>query len=158
AGGSLRDRLKECIKAGQGGIPVEELLVYVREAAEALDYLHAKQVLHRDIKPDNILLLEGHAKVADLGLARLLQSQRTFQATQCGSPAYMAPEVWRGHASTHSDQYSLAATYVELRLNRSLFKSRDWVQLMFDHVERAPDLAPLAEAEQQALLKALAKE
>ena len=72
ADGSLRDRLHACAKAGHSGIPVEELLGYTREACEALDFLHSKQVLHRDIKPDNILLLEHHAKLADFGLARVL--------------------------------------------------------------------------------------
>jgi serine/threonine protein kinase len=49
---SLRDRLAECRKAGQRGVPHDELLHYFREAAEALDYLHHKGVLHRNVKPD----------------------------------------------------------------------------------------------------------
>ena len=90
---TLRDRMKECQKAGKRQIPLPELLRYFHESAEVLDYMHGQRVLHRDIKPQNILILRSHAKVADFGLALLQQSQRALlTATGCGTPAYMAPE------------------------------------------------------------------
>jgi hypothetical protein len=159
ADGTLRDRLKECHKAGLAAVPVEELLVYFREAAEALDYMHGQQLLHRDIKPHNLLLLHGHVKVADFGLARVFESQRLMMsASGSGTPAYMAPEVWRNKVSARSDQYSLALTYTELRLGRWPFPGRAIQAIMLDHISGKPDLAGLPEAEQEVLLKALSKE
>jgi serine/threonine protein kinase len=118
--------------------------------------LHSEHVIHRDIKPDNILLLNKHAKVADFGLARFLETEQTASASGSGTPAYMAPEVWRRRVSERSDQYSLAMSYVELRLDRSF--SHDMMEIMMEHLERTPDLNPLPEPEQEVLKKALAKD
>jgi serine/threonine protein kinase len=158
ADSSLGDRLKKCVDLGLSGIPVDELRIYMHEACEALDFLHSKQVLHRDIKPANILLMQGHAMLADFGVARMLQPERTVEATLVGTPLYIAPEVWRGRVDPRSDQYSLAATYFELRTNRPIFPSSAIVELMSDHTQRAPELDPLPKAEQEALLKALSKD
>jgi tetratricopeptide (TPR) repeat protein len=70
----------------------------------------------------------------------------------------MAPEVWKGKASPYSDQYSLAATYAEMRLQRPLFTGRLWTEVMMAHLEHAPDLSGLGPCEQRALRKGLAKD
>jgi hypothetical protein len=156
ADGSLRDWLKECRKENKA-VPLGELLTVFRESAEALDYLHSEGVQHRDIKPENILLLRRHAKVADFGLARLLQSLHAKSASMSGTPMYMAPEVWQGMLSPHSDQYSLAFTYTELRLGRPVFKGESLMEVMNHHLARKPDLSVLPAAEQDVLFRALSK-
>lgn len=159
ADASLHDRLKQCIKEGKQGIPAEELLRFFRDAAEALDYLHEQGVMHRDIKPANILIKGKHAKVADFGLAKALPiTQASIMVSNAGTPAYMAPEAWRGKISRKSDQYSLAATYVELRMNRRIFQSKDMFELMSDQLTKIPDLSGIPEPERAVLLRALDKD
>ncbi len=96
--------------------------------------------------------------MADFGLARLQDSTRLASVSGSGTPAYMAPEVWRGKANERSDQYSLAMSYAELRLDRRVFTGQDMMEIMLDHTERQPDLASLPEAEKQVILKAMAKD
>src|SRR5262249_19039084 len=120
---NLLDRLRECRRQGEPGIPPAELLTYMEDAARALDYLNQPThdlgrgpvaIQHCDIKPQNILIVGGAAQVCDFGLARVLQDVRV--STAVGSAAYMAPEVLRdGKPSPTTDQYSLAVSYVELR-------------------------------------------
>jgi len=152
ADGTLRGRFKECRDAGKPGIPAAELVGYVREAAEGLDYLHARKVIHRDVKPDNILLLNGHAKVADFGLARE-QEQLVASVSFAGTPAYMAPEVWGGEGGAPSDQYGLAVMYVELRQGRPPFHFGRGADVMLAHVEGKFDFEPLIPEAERVVLR-----
>jgi hypothetical protein len=129
ADGTLRGRLKYHQEQGREAIPVDELFRYIAEAAEGLDFLHSQKITHRDIKPDNILILHGHAKVADFGLARA-QEQLVESMSLAGTPAYMAPEIWGGEGGPASDLYSLAFVYAELRQGRSPAKPRAFLDLM----------------------------
>ncbi|MCE9530429.1 MAG: protein kinase [Planctomycetes bacterium] len=156
AEGSMRDRLKTCKKQNQPGIPRDELLMYFADAAEGLDFLHTRKVFHRDIKPDNILLLHGHAKIADFGLARL-QERQMMSVSFAGTPVYMAPESWGGKGGPRSDQYSLAFAYAELRQGRRPVEGSDFTEVMANTLEGNADLSGLPPEESKVVQRALSK-
>jgi tetratricopeptide (TPR) repeat protein len=153
---SLRDRLTEALAQDLPGIPLDELLGYMTDAANGLDALNAKQVQHRDVKPANLLLLNSGVKVADFGLAKALE-QTVASNSGAGTIAYLAPECFKGQLTQQSDQYSLAVTYYHLRTGRLLFKG-DQAQMMYAHLEVEPDLSDLPRAEALVLAQALSKE
>jgi serine/threonine protein kinase len=156
AEGTLRSRLKQSLAAGKPGVPVEELFQYIAESAEGLDFLHTQKITHRDVKPDNILILHGHAKVADFGLVRAHQ-QNVESVSLAGTPLYMAPEVWGGSGGPASDQYSLAFAYTELRQGHSPLIARAIRELMIAHQEGHYSFdAFITEYERAVLRRALA--
>lgn len=158
AEGSLRDCLKKCKKEGQPGIPPAVLIEYLSNAAEALDYLHGKNIVHRDIKPENILLIGEYAKIADFGLARLIHKNASVTASFAGTMPYMAPESWSDRFSRASDQYSLAVAYAELRQGKLPFAGRNLADFFHAHTERTPDLQGLPGDEQEVVVRALARD
>lgn len=155
---NLYNRVQQCKDSGLMGIPEKELLGYFHEAAKALDYLHANNVHHRDVKPANLLLQSGHMKVADFGLARVVEGMVMAEATFCGTPLYIAPEVWEGKIGSSSDLYSLAVTYVELRIGRRPFAGKSLPEIKLEHRDTTPGLDPLGAREQHVILRALAKD
>jgi serine/threonine protein kinase len=152
-GDTLRDRLRACQGDGLSGIPADELLGYARDVADALDELHARRSLHRDVKPDTIRVAGGRARLADPGPPPAPDAMAF-----AGTPAYMAPEVWGGQPGPRGDQYGLACTYAELRTGRSPFAGPDLGTVMRAHLDGTPDLAGLPEAERRALLRGLARD
>ena len=158
ADGSLKDRFDACRREGLHGIPRDELLGYLRDAADALDFMSESHALqHLDIKPENLLLLAGHVKVADFGLVKEV---RQSQASLVGgmTPLYAAPEVFRGVPSGHSDQYSLAIVYCEMLTGGLPFSGGTVAELTLQHLNDEPDLTPLSVSDRYAVSRALAKE
>jgi serine/threonine protein kinase len=153
---TLMDRLAEAKRAGQSGIPAESLLEYMREAAKGIDYLNSLHIAHRDIKPQNLLLMSGSVKVADFGLAKVLD-KTSVSSTGSMTPAYAAPEFFNGQATAKSDQYALAISYCQLRGGRLPFEG-PIAQLMAGHLTKEPDLSMLPESERPVVMRALAKD
>jgi TolB-like protein len=112
-GESLRDRLRR-----EGQLPIEESVRLAGEVADALGCAHRHGIVHRDVKPENILLGDGHARVADFGVARAMTGaadQLTAAGLALGTPAYMAPEQASGNtADERSDVYALACVVYEM--------------------------------------------
>ncbi len=158
ADGSLKDRFEACRREGLSGIPREELLGYLRDAADALDFMSEAHTLqHLDIKPENLLLLAGHVKVADFGLVK---DMRQSEASIVGgmTPLYAAPEVFRGRPSPRSDQYSLAIVYLEMLTGKLPFAAGNAAELTLQHLNDLPDLSALSTADRYAVSRALAKD
>jgi len=154
----LGDRFTECRAQGRPGIPREELLGYLREAAEALDVIGAKYGLqHLDVKPANLFLTAGHVQVGDYGLVSKLDAGKSRGESRGFTPRYAAPEVLCGQVHTRSDQYSLALVYQELLTGTFPFSGTTARQLMLQHMSAQPDLKALSEPDRAAMVTALAK-
>ena len=154
---NLWDRFKECRAQGLPGIPRDELLSYMAETAEALDLMNNQyQLQHLDIKPQNLFLVYQHVKVADFGLVKDLEG---MQASVTGgvTPVYAAPETFDGWVSRFSDQYSLAIVYQELLTGQRPFVGANIRQLILQHLQAVPNVAPLPPGDQPAIAKALSK-
>lgn len=154
---SLKQRFTEASNDGLQGIPRDELLRYMKDAAEALDYLYEKHTLqHLDVKPENLLLVGEHLKVADFGLIKDL---RESEMSMIGgvTPLYSPPEVLDGRPNRHSDQYSLAIVYQEMLTGELPFNGRTAGQLAAQHMHSAPVLSKLPTSDRYAIGKALAK-
>jgi serine/threonine-protein kinase len=117
-GETLRQRL---VRERQ--LPIADALRIAREVADALSYAHGVRVIHRDIKPGNILLDAGHALVADFGIARAIGSGDTSTGHIVGTPSYMSPEQVEGlELDGRSDIYSLGAVLYEMLVGEPPFR------------------------------------
>jgi serine/threonine protein kinase len=121
-------------------LPWHAALQIAQELAEALDYAHSQGVVHRDIKPANIMVtMEGHAKIADFGIAKLNHSHMTLPGQVLGSPAYMAPEQLSGEsADARSDLFSLGVILYNMVTGFKPFQGNSATTVCFKVVNRDP--------------------
>ena len=157
AEGSLEQSFRDIQREGQKGIPRDTLLDYLRDAADALDFMHQRHGLqHLDIKPGNLLIQGGHVKVADFGLIKDLR-HACASMVKGFTPLYAPPELFEAHPHENSDQYSLAIVYQVMLTGTPPFAGRNTAQLMSQHLSSPPDLTPLAPSDRPAMARALSK-
>ena len=149
-GDSLRHRMD------RGGLAIGEAVGILRDVARALAYAHAQGVVHRDIKPDNVLLSLGSATVTDFGIAKAINAARTDGSqkrealtqvgTSIGTPTYMAPEQAAGDPDTdhRADLYAFGVMAFEMLAGRTPFVASTPTRLLAAHMsEPPPDLLAL---------------
>ena len=146
-GESLRTRL-----ARQGRLPIGTVTNVLRDVTRALAYAHERGVVHRDIKPDNVLLSGGTAVVTDFGIAKALSAARNEQegvgltqlGTSIGTPAYMSPEQAAGDPSVdhRADVYSFGCMAYELLAGQAPFHGMTPARMLAAHISELPP--PLA--------------
>jgi TolB-like protein/Flp pilus assembly protein TadD len=161
-GGSLRERLLR-----ERQLPLADAVRITCDVADALDCAHRHGVVHRDVKPENILFVEGHAAVADFGIARALQSApdaaRTDPGLVIGTPEYICPEAYDGvELDGRADQYALACVLYEMLAGQPPFTAATPQAVALRHMADAvpplttvrPDVpAAVARAVEQAMAK-----
>ena len=162
-GESLRDRLQR-----EKALPLDEALRITHQVAQALQYAHSHGVVHRDVKPENILLTaDGNTLVADFGIARPVEPGATQQLTAVGlvvgTPSYMSPEQATGGAlDGRSDIYSLACVLHEMLSGKPPFTGPTAQSIVTKHLTQAPPptTSPIARVPApaaRAIARALAK-
>ncbi len=161
SGGTLKNRLDH-----QMGLA--EALPVVRQIAEALHYAHERSIVHRDVKPVNVLLDgDGRAVLSDFGIAKVMESAEnhlTRPGAGVGTPEYMSPEQCRGSGvGPHSDIYALGVMLYEMLTRRTPFQADNYTALAHAHIYEPvppptlfnPRISPGVQA---VILRALAKE
>jgi predicted ATPase/serine/threonine protein kinase/DNA-binding CsgD family transcriptional regulator len=145
-------------------VPLATIVSYVKQVAEALDYIHEQKLIHRDVKPENMLLgRNNEVLLTEFDIAIIAQSSRSQQTQEAaGAVAYMAPEQLRGRPRTASDQYSLAVVVYEWLSGAPPF-SGSFREIVSQHLSasppplytKAPTISPAIE---HVVFKALAKD
>ncbi len=162
-GESLRERIKR-----QGVLSIEDTIDVARDVADALAYAHGSGVVHRDIKPGNILIEDGHAMVTDFGIALAVSAAGDERITETGvylgTPEYMSPEQAAGEKTLdgRSDQYSLACVLYEMLTGQPPFVGPSARSVVARHLTDPPPPLVTVRPEvgmamEEAISRALAK-
>nr|BBH91337.1 hypothetical protein KTC_60880 [Thermosporothrix sp. COM3] len=169
AGGALSDLL-EALKQEEKLLPTATVLTYLSQAAQAIDYAHQQGLVHRDIKPGNMLLRDKNwLLLTDFGIAYLLEASLEESATKqqtgigFGTPDYIAPEQARGQAVPASDIYSLAVVAYQLFTGRLPFVAETTYATIMQHITQQPPLpsqfnALISPGLEKVLLQGMAKQ
>ena len=159
-GHTLRDTIREYPE----GMPTEKAKPIFQQLAEAVDYAHQQGIIHRDIKPTNIMIVDERVVLTDFGLARISdQAQLTATGSSAGTPAYMSPEQASGATiTTLSDIYSMGITLYEMVTGNPPFLGDTFASILVQQIQAYPqmpseivaDLDPVMEA---VIMRSLSK-
>ena len=159
-GGTLKEKMGD-------PIPYQEAAAILAPVARALEYAHQLNIIHRDVKPANILISHaGMPLLSDFGIAKILESgdatQLTATGVGIGTPDYMAPEQWMGTSSPQTDIYSLGVVFYEMVTGHRPFSADTPAAVLIKHLQDPLPrprsyIADLPETVEQVLFKALAK-
>jgi len=157
--------LAQVLEDAAGPLPLEKALLWIRQVAHALSFAHARGIVHRDVKPANIMIdAEGAAKLTDFGIARLRNTQLTTAGDLLGTPAYMSPEQVEGKPTdSRSDIFSLGILFYWALTGQRPFAGENPGEVMFKIAYKDPPpatqwIATLPPGLDHVALRALAKD
>lgn len=145
----------------RGKLHPDEAIAILKSIASALDYAHQKGVIHRDVKPSNVLVSDdGVVKLMDFGIARVIGGERhTKTGVLVGTPEYMAPELWEGKdANKMVDLYALGVMAYEMLVGEVPFTGDTPISVGYKHVHEEVPRTGLSEVVDEVLKVAMAKE
>lgn len=161
SGGTLKDHMTRSMEASKA-LPI------IRQVAEALNYAHERSIIHRDVKPVNVLFDDdGRAVLSDFGIAKIMESAEhrlTRPGAGVGTPEYMSPEQCRGDpVSARADVYALGVTLYEMLTGRTPFQADNYTALAHAHIYEPvppPTLfnSRISSAVEAVIMRALSKE
>lgn len=158
----LKDSLRERLDENPRFANPSQVLTIIKQIASALDYAHQKDVVHRDVKPENIMFRENKPVLVDFGLAKLLKSDSRLTNTgiTVGTPAYMSPEQIQGiPLDGRADIYSLGIIFFEMITGDVPYQAMDYISLARKHlVKKVPKLPRKIKKYQELLDSMMAKD
>jgi hypothetical protein len=155
SGPSLRDVLR----AEPGGLSLDKAAYFVRGIAQGLGHLHARGVVHRDLKPGNIFYDDGYVKIGDYGLSKHMSvSQHSGQTVSVGTVHYMAPEIGTGRYTKLIDVYALGVILYEMLVGRPPFTGGSLQEVLVRQFRDEPDVSVLPRQVAPIVAKALEKD
>ena len=160
-GGTLKEKMGR-------PMPYREAAALLAPIAQALDYAHQRKIIHRDVKPANILISETNTPLlSDFGIAKIIESGESTQLTATGvgigTPDYMAPEQWLGKADARTDIYALGIVFFQMVTGHLPYSAETPAAVLIKHMQdplpRPRSFVPdLPDAVEQVIFKALAKD
>ncbi len=153
------ESLEDAIARYPNGMPIDQVLGWMRGICAGVAYLHDHGIVHRDLKPGNIFLDEGTVKIGDYGLAKFIScSRRSGQTESVGTVHYMAPEIANGRYGREIDTYALGIILFEMLTGTVPFEGESVGEVLMKHLTATPDLSRLAQPYRTIVERALAKD